>query len=178
MKMKHFDHDGRARFVTFSTHRRLPILTNDVFRQDVVDALIETREKTKVRLVAYVIMPEHVHLVLVPPESTKIGSLIGDIKRLAARSVLARLRNNDTGLLKELVVERNRIVRHALWQRRCYDHNVRSEEFLWSKVLYCHKNPVTRELVKRPEDWPWSSYRWYQGETDVPLEMDLIAASV
>ncbi len=176
MKMKHFDHDGRARFVTFSTHRRLPIFTNDAFRQDVINALIETREKSKVKLVAYVIMREHVHLLLIPPESTKVGSVIGDIKRLAARSILARLHNDNTDLLKELVVERNRIVRHALWQRRCYDHNVRTEESLWSKVAYCHKNPVARGLVKHPEDWTWSSYRWYQGETDVPLKMDLIAA--
>jgi putative transposase len=40
------------------------------------------------------------------------------------------------------------------------------------KIEYCHKNPVTRGLVLTPGDWKWSSYNWYEGQSDVPIRMD------
>ncbi len=178
MKLKHFDHDGRARFVTFCVHRRLPVLSNDVFRKDVINALSKVRDEAKIRLLAYVIMPEHVHMVFIPPDFVKLGPLVGEIKRLSSRAILGRLRKSNSGLLGQLVAKRDLIERHVLWQRRCYDHNIRAEESLWSKVAYCHNNPVTRGLAERPEGWIWSSYRWYKGMTDVPLELNDIAASV
>ena len=77
MKLKHYDHDGRARFVTFCTHQRIPVLTNDAFRAQIVSAISVARKTHRVRLIAYVIMPEHVHLVLVPDEDTKVGKIMG-----------------------------------------------------------------------------------------------------
>lgn len=68
MKLKHFDHDGRARFITFPTHRNLPILTNNLFREIIVEETIAVCRQLGIRLLAYVVMPEHVHLVLIPPE--------------------------------------------------------------------------------------------------------------
>ncbi len=55
MKIKHYDHDGRARFITFCTHNRLPLLTNDSFRSIAVEAIKEVRARTGLKLLAYVI---------------------------------------------------------------------------------------------------------------------------
>jgi putative transposase len=117
-------------------------------------------------------MPEHVHLVLIPPVDIKLRPAIGDIKRLAADWIVDWMRLSQSGLMRRLIVERDGIRRMAVWQRRCYDHNCRSEEAMWEKVRYCHNNPVKRELVNNPADWVWSSYRWYHGLPGVVLDLN------
>jgi REP element-mobilizing transposase RayT len=78
-------------------------------------------------------------------------------------------------LYDRLTVKRNSVERRVLWQRRCYDHNCRSETSVWETVEYCHQNPVKRGLAHAAGDWEWSSYRWYKGDRDVPMRMDLAA---
>ena len=175
MKLKHYDNDGRARFVTFCIHRSIAILTNDPFRRIVVDAIDKSRAVHGFALLAYVVMPEHVHLVLRPPEVMKLGTVVGEIKRIAVKEILIHLSNADGQAVDRLTVSRNSVERRVLWQRRCYDHNCRNEKSVWEKVSYCHQNPVKRGLVKKAEDWEWSSCRWYEGDRDVPLQMDLAA---
>ena len=172
MKLKHFDHDGRARFITFCAHKRLPIITNNRFRQIIVDSIDRVRTVSSFSLLAYVIMPEHVHLVLHPAEETRVGEIVGEIKRSSALQIHQILLAGQSDLEKRLTVVRNGASRFVFWQRRCYDHNCRSEASTWEKVEYCHSNPVNRGLVSSPEDWYWSSYRWYQGKRDVVLEMN------
>ena len=117
-------------------------------------------------------MPEHIHLVLHPPDGLALGMVIGQLKSLTARKVFG------DGLL-DPALTRTRLskvvdgaARSVLWQRRCYDHNCRTPEKVTEKINYCHNNPVKRGLVGSPGDWIFSSYRWYSGASDVPLEMD------
>ncbi len=56
--------------------------------------------------------------------------------------------------------------------RRGYDHNCRARDTVLEKINYCHNNPVKRGLVSEPGEWRWSSYNWYAGVTDGPIEMD------
>ena len=174
VRLRHFDGDGRVRFVTFSTYRRLPILSNRVFRQIVTTAIDEVRAGGRFCLLGWVLMPEHVHLVLLPGEGEKLGAIVGDLKRISARRIHDRLSAEKSKLNKILTANRHGRVRFGLWQPRCYDHNCRSEESVWQKVRYCHWNPVQRGLVSRPEEWIWSSYRWYRGLDQVLLEMDAL----
>ena len=173
MRLKHYDHDGRARFITFGVHQRNPVLTDTTLRRLVIKCIDDIRNDYKLRLIGYVIMPEHVHLVLIPPEEVKLGYVIGELKRISARQIHRHLDNTDSVLTNRFMVTRNGRKKFAFWQRRCFDHNCRSEEAMWSRVEYCHKNPVLRGLVAKPEDWIWSSYRWYAGDRDVVLRMDV-----
>jgi putative transposase len=173
MRLRHYDNDGRARFATFCTHRRIPLLTNDRFRQALVDAIKWARKEHEFRLIGYVIMPEHVRLVLLPSGGTQLGFVIGEIKRAASKAIHRLLLESNSALLGRLTVRRGGRAKFALWHRRCYDHNCRTEESVWKKVRYCHENPVKRGLVREPDRWKWSSYSWYQGDTGGPLEMDL-----
>ena len=172
MKLKHYDHDGRARFITFCTHKRIPVLTNAPFRKVIVECLEEVRKSYGLCLLGYVIMPEHIHLVVVPPKELKLGPVIGELKRISAKRIHELLHVNNGDLIERLIVIRNGRQRFALWQRRCFDHNCRSDESVWEKIEYCHNNPATRGLVSKPDDWQWSSCRWYQGKQDVVLRMD------
>jgi putative transposase len=176
MKLKHYDHDGRERFVTFCTHKRIAVLTNTAFRKIIVECLEDVRRSYDLHLLGYVIMPEHVHLVVVPPKDIELGTVIGKLKRLSAKRIHDLLRANNGDLVHRLTVMRNGRQRFALWQRRCFDHNCRSDESVWEKVEYCHNNPVTRDLVAKQEDWKWSSCRWYLRKQDAVLRMDAVIA--
>jgi putative transposase len=116
----------------------------------------------------YVIMPEHIHLVLYPRDEVSIGRVIGELKSKSAREILLQFRRENSSLLSRLTVRETT----SLWQKRCYDHNCRTPETVIEKINYCHKNPVTRGLVNDPEDWKWSSYRWYEGMDDVAIEIE------
>jgi len=124
------------------------------------------------RLIGYVFMPEHVHLVIVPTVDSVLSAIIGDIKRFSAHEIHGMLLRDKMELIKALTVFRDRHTDFALWKRRFFDHNCRNDESVKQKVDYCHYNPVKRGMVSAPEDWIWSSYRWYQGRQDVPLRID------
>jgi putative transposase len=164
MRLKHYDNDGRARFITFCTHKRLPILDDCEFRDLTRQALMEICRAQAVEILAYVIMPEHIHMVVVPPIALKLGPFIGELKRQTAKAILANLRLTQSPVLPSLRVIRDGTPKFAVWQRRCFDRNCRNETEVWQAVDYCHYNPVARGLVADPADWKWSSYRWYTGE--------------
>jgi putative transposase len=160
-KLKHYDNLGTARFVTFSCCRRGKYLNNNTARELLIHHIKKARFKHNFKLLGYVIMPEHVHLVMFPPEGMRLGLVIREIKSKMAREYFASTMRDVKG-------------KSVFWQKRCYDHNCRSVETVREKIIYCHKNPVLRGLVNAIEDWKWSSYNWYMGKRDVPIEMDVV----
>ena len=168
-KLRHFDHLNTARFITFTCFHRQKLLTDEAVISEFLDQVIKTFRSRFIRIFAYVVMPEHVHLVLHPPDSVTLGPVIGELKsKSAARIISKKLIDLPT----ICYVIRKGVSRRAFWQPRCYDHNCRTRETVIEKINYCHNNPVKRLLVKDPGDWPWSSFNWYRGMSDVPLEMD------
>ena len=153
---------GQARFVTFSCYHRLPLLNDPKTRKAFVEQIEFQREKHQLRIVAWVIMPEHVHLILCPLDG-QIGSSLRSIKQGFARSMLAGWKANQSNIIQSLTDPRG--VAH-FWQRGGgYDRNMRDQDELNEKIEYIHWNPVRRELVEQPTEWIWSSARDYAGET-------------
>jgi len=113
-------------------------------------------------------MPEHVHLVLHPPEHMKLGSWIRELKSRSARSIF----NKGHPRERTLRIGEGDGRRRVFWQLRCYDHNCRTDKTVREKIEYCHRNPVTRGLVDFAGEWKWSSFNWHDGVTDVPIKMD------
>jgi putative transposase len=128
-------------------------------RELLLKQIEQARLKYRFKLLAYVLMPEHVHLVMWPPDGMKMGRVIGEIKSKMAREYFA------------LTMPSNR-AKKVFWQKRCYDHNCRTSDTIREKVEYCHKNPVKRGLVAEPGEYVFSSFNWYRGEREVPLLMD------
>ena len=160
-KLKHFDNLGTVRFVTFGCFRQGRDLSDPRARELLIKHIDEARKKHGFKLLGYVIMPEHVHMVLLPPDGVKLGLVIREIKSKMAREYFALTMSEVQGT-------------RAFWQKRCYDHNCRSSETVWEKIEYCHNNPARRGLVQAPGEYKWSSYAWYQGQADVPLAIDAI----
>ncbi len=171
-QLRHFDHRNTARFVTFSCYNRFHLLAYPSIIQLFIDELNALRQRHGLKLYGYVVMSEHVHLVIWLPDSKKLGSVIGELKSRSARRILPLLKEIYGRPIDRLRAHRAGESRLVFWQIRCCDHNCRSPETVREKIEYCHKNPITRGLAKEPRDWRWSSYNWYAGRSDVPIAMD------
>jgi putative transposase len=164
---------GHSRYLTFSCCHRLPLLQNDRIKQAFVDCLIRARQLHHFQLAAWIVMPEHVHLLLRPnlPDSP-VPLVLNAIKSSLAHQVLARWREVKAPILAR-ITDRGGAVR--FWQAGGgYDRNIESYEETWEKMRYIHNNPVVRGLVAAPTDWPWSSARWYEGDRSGPVWIDPI----
>lgn len=133
-------HHGRSfHFITFSCYHRQPYLKTRTARELFEDALERIRCRYAFAVAGYVVMPEHVHLLISKPQKGTVAGVIQAIK---------------------LSVTRRRDER-PFWQERYYDFNVLSEKKHIEKLRYIHRNPVKRGLVFKPEEWQWSSFRHY-----------------
>ncbi len=168
-QMRRYELDGQARFLTFSTHNRIALFQNDAIKDRFADHLARARIRHRFRLIAWVVMPEHVHLILWPDGGT-VSTPLTSLKRGFAREVVSRWRELDAPVLERIVDAPGR---HRFWQRGGgYDRNIRDENELREKISYIHRNPVKRGLVGRPTDWAWSSARWYEGDREGPVPID------
>jgi putative transposase len=130
---------GHQHFVTFSCwHRRLNLhsaAARDLFER----SLERMRAKYGFIVIGYVVMPEHVHLLLTEPSGAPLATAIQAVKLSVARQRPER----------------------PFWQARYYDWIVYSEKKRVEKLRYIHRNPVVRGLAAQPEAWEWSSFRHY-----------------
>jgi len=169
------DVPGEAHELTFSCYRRLKMFNRDRTRCWLIQALGAARRRHDFELWAYVIMPEHVHVLLYPKrDEYDTGAIRQSVKQPVGRKALNWLKSNSPAWLAELrKVSANGRVRHHFWQPGGgYDRSVIKVETAWATVDYIHHNPVRRGLVEQPIDWAWSSARWYEGEAEVVLAMD------
>ncbi|MCK6485227.1 MAG: transposase [Phycisphaerae bacterium] len=169
-----FNDRGHAHELTFSCYRGLPLLGKDRSRRWFVDALQAARLRHHFELWAYVIMPEHVHLLLLPGAAYDMSVILQGIKQSVARKAIGYLRDNSPHWLERLRSGGTPQKPHyCFWQRGGgYDRNITRASTAWDSVIYIHRNPVKRGLAAREVDWPWSSARWYAGLDGVVLEMD------
>ena len=156
--LKRFQESGHSHFVTFSCYRRQPLLTADPSRRIFELALERVRRSFRVCVYAYVVMPEHVHLLLSEPER----GLLADALKLLKQGVSRRLiESAPSGAPFKPSFGLSGAVPQHFWQKRYYDFNVRNYHQFVEKIRYIHRNPVKRGLCERPEDWEWSSFRQY-----------------
>ncbi len=168
-RLRRYEALNHARFLTFSTYTRLPLFQIDTIRGLFAGHLARARDRDGFRLLAWVVMPEHIHLIIWQGESPITRSLLA-LKSGFAREVLGRWRELDAPVLARLTDAQGR---QRFWQRGGgYDRNIRDEDELREKITYIHNNPVKRGLVGRPTDWAWSSARWYDGDRDGPVPID------
>ena len=174
-RCKRFDIPGDAHELTFSCFRQYKLLARDRTRQWLIDALDRARARHGFDIWAYVIMPEHVHLLVYPrSEECRMSRVLTAIKWPVARKALQYLRQAGSPWVEKLT-DRQPSGRVAVrfWQRGGgYDRNITKESTLRAAIQYIHDNPVRRGLARGVTDWYWSSAAWYTGERTVPLTID------
>ncbi|MCP4568870.1 MAG: hypothetical protein GY841_14945 [FCB group bacterium] len=107
-RLKHFDNLGTARFITISCFRRLRLLLEDHTKILFLEELAAARNRHKFKLYAYVIMPDHVHLVIYPSSAMSVGPVIGEIKAKSARKILDYFRQINYPMLTQLQVRQKK----------------------------------------------------------------------
>ena len=151
--LQRFQQAGCLHFITFSCHHRDPLLADphacEVFEQ----TLERVRQWYGFFVTGYVVMPEHVHLLISEPERGRLTLALQMLKQNSAR----QLRGPEGA---------------PFWLPRYYDFNVWSDAKRVEKLRYIHRNPVKRGLVERPEDWAWSSFRHYATGVEGTVEIE------
>jgi len=140
--LRRFQHSRQLHFITFSCYRRQAKLAPPGACNVFENSLEQTRRSYGFGVLGYVVMPEHVHLLVSEPETAPLATALQALKQSVARRLALRQRE-------------------PFWQARYYDFNVWSDRKRVEKLRYIHRNPVTRGLVAKPEDWRWSSFRHY-----------------
>ena len=139
--LKRYQKAETLHFITFSCFRRLRLLEAIEAAETIEAVLEQTRARHQARIYAYVLMPEHIHLLVNEPPRILLAQFLKAVKQIASR----QLRGS----------------RQKLWQDRYYDSNIYGEKARSAVIRYIHRNPVKRGLVEKPEDWVWSSFRHY-----------------
>jgi putative transposase len=169
--LKRYYGKGHLHFLTFSCYRRLPLLGTARARTLFVRALGKIRERCEFLLVGYVVMPNHVHLLISEPEKGTPSTMLKVLKQRVSRDLRSRRRRAPAGQLSLPFAWGDKELLH-FWQPRFHDFNVHSAKKRREKLVYMHANPVKRGLVKNPAEWIWSSFSFYaKGEKGlVPID--------
>ncbi len=146
----------------------MPLLGKPQHRDLLLEVLESVRRRYRFVVAGYVVMPEHVHLLMGEPERGNPSQVMQAIKQGFARRLLRKLRagyDPRQGCLWDTALANGHI-----GQARFYDFVVFTEKKRVEKLRYMHRNPVKRGLVLEPQQWAWSSYRHYaDGERGIVL---------
>jgi len=145
-------------FITCSCYHRLPNLLPARARDRFLSILEQTRQRYRFVVVGYVVMPEHFHLLITEPEVGTPSTVMQVLKQRTARALQPRRRRSDS---RQHPLFGEAIEPNPFWQARFYDFNVWTSRKRVEKLRYMHRDPVQRGLVTSPEQWRWSSYRFY-----------------
>ena len=163
-RLRHYDEPGQAHELTFSCYRGLQLLNSATCCTLLSQAIQRGITKQGFELIAFVYMPEHVHLIVYPvvPSAT-VARLLFAIKRPVSTRIKQHLLENDAQLVQKLTIrERPGKRTFRFWQEGAgYDRNIVSIKTLRAAIDYVHNNPVRRGLCDSPGDWKWSSWRYY-----------------
>jgi len=150
-KLRRLQSSGRIFFVTVNLRRGLAAFSEPEY-QMLADVLNASRRRLGFALYGYVLMPDHWHALIWPPQPLTISEVIHDIKKVSA-----------------LRLQRTRKTSGPVWQHQFWDRFVRHKREFCERLEYMRYNPVRRGLAKAPEGWRWCSHN---GAKDVPVDID------
>ncbi len=151
--LRRYQQARQLHYITFTCFHRNKYLGTAAARDVFEQTLERVRRWYGFYIVGYVVMPEHVHLLVSEPVRSTLAVALQMLKQVSSRKLPQRGGK-------------------AFWQKRYYDFNVWSEQKRVEKLRYMHRNPVKRGLVANPEDWKWSSFRHYLTGVEGVVEIE------
>jgi len=153
---------GGVFFVTTTFVDLKSLLLNDSYYRLIIDSLNFMQRRGDFALIAYCIMPTHLHLVLQVSGEKNISDIMRDFKKYTSFRIRKRLENDGHhGIVESLRLPPDSSQVFKVWMDRFDDLLITNEETLRAKVEYIHQNPVRAGLVEREIEWPYSSARNY-----------------
>ena len=153
---------GALHYVTGNFLNRLPVFTVPQFCEAFLDDLKELNQKWPSKLITYVLMPDHFHLIANPRDG-RIKEFTGHLKAVSAKAIIQvnncfSFAETDKG--------------HQVWQESFKDMALWSGWMIRQKINYIHANPVKAGLVNSTKDYYWSGFRSFYSLGDEPLAVD------
>jgi REP element-mobilizing transposase RayT len=155
--------DNPAYYLTSVAHNRLPIFQKDKIKQIVCNAFDEARRSGGIKIFAYVIMPDHTHLLTDSPRP--INEVLRYMNGISAKRLIDHLRSNgfESSLAKLRIREREQGHKHSVYEHHPNAFRVTGEDAFMQKVSYIHHNPVRAGLVEHPDEYLYSSAKQWHG---------------
>ena len=170
-RIEHIEEPGHAHELTFSCYQRRPLLLNERWLCMLAESVERATDRHDYRLISFVYMPEHVHLLVFPnPEASSIAALLKAIKRPFFYRIKELLIDSNNRLLDQLTIrQRPGVTTFRFWQEGPgYDRNFTEPKTAMQVIDYIHRNPTRRGLCEKAVDWRWSSaHRFLQPESPV-----------
>ena len=172
-KWRTIEHPGAAYFVTSTIVDFVVIFNKKAYVDIVIENLNFYRKKYKFKLYAFVIMPEHLHLVIHPFPASKIRDIMRDFKSYTSKKLSTQLYKDERSeILNHLKRFSSSRIKHPIWTEGNRPIGIYTERVLRSKIDYVHANPLRRKLVDDLADYPYSSYRNYYLDDEALIKID------
>ena len=142
--------DGHSYYITIITHRRVPILIDNI--KILRDSFRESKKYFIYKIDAIVILPDHIHMIITPQNKMDYPKIIQAIKYNFSKRY-----NDDKNI--EQSQSRYKHKMRAIWQKRYYEHTIRNEEDYNNCIEYIRLNPIKHQYIKNEEIWKYSSFK-------------------
>jgi len=169
-----FDDSSYAHFITTKTYNNCPYFKDEESCRILVEELEFYSKKYAFVLTGYVIMPNHLPLLVWWDKEEKprlsVSHIMRGIKGATARRIIDLIRRKGLEQMLQSTHRRpdskshRQNLRFRLWQRGFYDFNIYSEAKLLERLDYMHSNPVKAGLVSSPDGYEWSTWKLYSSE--------------
>ena len=164
-----FQRSDQPHFITCTVIDWLPIFADERFVQIIIDSLSFTQSTHRFKLIAYVIMRDHLHLIV--SSAGNLSEEVRSFKSFTARQIIDVLgKSEGHPVLKCLHTSKKRHKKgsdYQVWQEGSHPELIQGYEMMRQKIQYIHANPVRAGLVENPIDWPYSSAGVYEGRKGI-----------
>ncbi len=159
-------------FTTSTVIDWVDIFSRPNYRHIVVESLDYCQQQKGLRIYAWVLMTNHLHMVVDTEGKQTVGDILRDFKKFTNKKILKVLETDEHESRRIWMLDRfrfagandRRITNYRFWQEGNHIEEIYTQEFLWQKINYIHQNPVRAEIVTRAEDYLYSSAINYAGE--------------
>ena len=165
-------------FVTFTIVDWIDVFIKSEYMDIIIDSLKYCRKEKGLMVGAFVVMSNHVHLI-VHAKNNNLSDVIRDLKRHTAKRIIQKLESNLNDRNKWILEKFkfaaiNSSSNYQVWMHRNRPIALETIKFIKQKLIYIHLNPVRAGLVEKSEHWLYSSERNYMTDMEVVMEIDLI----
>jgi putative transposase len=163
-------------FVTTTVVNFERIFHSDKYFDILTDSLIFLISKYKAKLFGFVLMPNHIHLIIETVSAETISAFMRDFKKFTSTKIRKQLEVDGRVDLREKLLTNAVGVKgqvFKLWMDRFDDVMIFTEKIFYEKLNYIHFNPVKAGFVKSPEEWRYSSYQNYVFRNDSVIRVEM-----
>lgn len=159
-------------FITSTIVNWIPLFREDKYCNILLDAVKYNQVRKDLKIFAYVIMPDHFHMIA---QSVQLSCIMRSIKSYSAKRIIEELKNDrKSNLLKKFIINKLHYktkTMHQIWQQGFHPQIISNDKIFGQKIDYIHMNPVEKGLVDSPEKWKYSSYSYYYLDKECDIDI-------